>query len=638
MVAQFAQHGLGGRRAATLGLGKQLQRALEGDGVRVVALVGLQAAEVAGVHDVGAEAADGGHHRFARLGVPPQFARKRQQLHRLRDGEVLARDALGQARAARLGLALGGSELDVRPDGPVEDEDRQARLGVVADGDAGVGLGAQDLHGALHRHLVGRGVGGHRGGVAVAAGSALEEGADLAHAHGDRVAGLGVVAQPDRGELDLRQLVLDAPLEAVAEVAAAAEEGAQEVHPVHGAVGDVVQRVLHAGGEADVHVVAEMAAQEVGDGHAHEGWHEGVALLGHVVALLDGGDDGGVGAGAADPLLLQLLDQRGLGVARRRGGLVARRQGLRVHEGGGAGRGAGDLLPLVHGRQHGVALSAVHDLQETVETHHGSGGAEDALAGGDVGGGAGDARVGHLRGDGAPPDQLVERELVAVEHAAQLVGGAVDVGRADGLVGFLRRLALGLVAARPVVIVVPETRADQVAHLVDGLFAQRLAVGPHVGDETLALAVAQVHALVQLLRHAHGALDGHAEHGTGGLLQGGRGEGRVGALGDVLLLHGHHAPRVGGECRLRHGAGLVLVAQPEDVGGLVLLGKPGRRVEVLAGGHAPAAVGGQGGLELGVALAQRGFHVEVDAPAEGHPLLLALHHEAQGHALHAPGA
>ena len=57
----------------------------------------------------------------------------------------------------------------------------------------------------------------------------------------------------------------------------------------------------------------------------------------------------------------------------------------------------------------------------------------DGLAGG----------VGHLRGDGALPDQLVDAGVVGVDLAGDLLGRAERVaGGPDGLVGLLRVLHL----------------------------------------------------------------------------------------------------------------------------------------------------------------------------------------------------
>ncbi len=71
-----------------------------------------------------------------------------------------------------------------------------------------------------------------------------------------------------------------------------------------------------------------------------------------------------------------------------------------------------------------------------------------AVDGLDLGGGALDLGRLHLAGDGALPDQVVEAELVGIEILAHLGRRAEEIGRADGLVGFLRVLRLGRVDAR----------------------------------------------------------------------------------------------------------------------------------------------------------------------------------------------
>ncbi len=58
-------------------------------------------------------------------------------------------------------------------------------------------------------------------------------------------------------------------------------------------------------------------------------------------------------------------------------------------------------------------------------------------------------RIGHLAGDGALPDEVVEAELIAVELFGHLRRGAEGVtGRADRLVGLLCRFLLARVLAR----------------------------------------------------------------------------------------------------------------------------------------------------------------------------------------------
>ncbi len=65
-----------------------------------------------------------------------------------------------------------------------------------------------------------------------------------------------------------------------------------------------------------------MLHQEVVDDEAQLGGDEAPIHLLHVAPGLDGGDDRRVGGGPADAVLLQRLDQTGLGVARRRLGEV----------------------------------------------------------------------------------------------------------------------------------------------------------------------------------------------------------------------------------------------------------------------------------------------------------------------------
>ena len=50
---------------------------------------------------------------------------------------------------------------------------------------------------------------------------------------------------------------------------------------------------------------------------------------------------------------------------------------------------------------------------------------------------------GHLAGDGALPDQLVERSLVSIEVLANLLRLAARIGRADRFVRFLGVLGFG---------------------------------------------------------------------------------------------------------------------------------------------------------------------------------------------------
>src|ERR1035441_525945 len=81
---------------------------------------------------------------------------------------------------------------------------------------------------------------------------------------------------------------------------------------------NLVEFLLHAGGVLDIEDVVEVLEQQAGDDSAQFGGVEPAALLLHILALLNGGEDGGVGGRTADAVGFPFLHQRGLVVARRR--------------------------------------------------------------------------------------------------------------------------------------------------------------------------------------------------------------------------------------------------------------------------------------------------------------------------------
>ena len=66
---------------------------------------------------------------------------------------------------------------------------------------------------------------------------------------------------------------------------------------------------------------------------------------------------------------------------------------------------------------------------------------------------------------------------------------------------------------------------DGGARLLQGFRSNMHAIGPHIGDQSDPLTV-QRHALVKLLRHAHGLARGEGQFARGFLLQGRGGERR----------------------------------------------------------------------------------------------------------------
>ena len=264
------------------------------------------------------------------------------------------------------------------------------------------------------------------------------------------------------------------------------------------AVGDLVEHVLHGGGELVGDLAREVLLQQPDHRERQPRRHQRGALLVDVAAVEDGADDRGVRRRAADLAVLELLDQGRLGVARRRLGLVALGGQRRGGHRGALGQVGQPGLDVV------AALGRVVDvldvgLEEAVEGDRAAARAEDRVAA--VGGGTADAdrhrvadRVLHLRGDGAHPDQLVEPELLAGQ--AGLGGGAERLaGRADRLVRLLGVLDLRGVGPRRVGQVLRAVQLpDLVAGGTDRAARERRGVGAHVGD---------VAVLVEPLRDRH---------------------------------------------------------------------------------------------------------------------------------------
>ncbi|MDT4813196.1 hypothetical protein FQZ97_461700 [compost metagenome] len=319
---------------------------------------------------------------------------------------------------------------------------------------------------------------------------------------------------------------------------------------------------------------------------------------GDVAALLDGRDDRRIGGRTADAALLQLLDQAGFGIARRRlGEVLARVELEQLHR-----------VALVHDRQH-VVLARLALLRQhpgvAVELEDAALGAQLEVAGGDADGGRQVFRRRHLAGDELAPDQVVQALGVAL-HAGQLGRPQVDVGRADRLVRFLGAFLAGIEVRLGRQVFRAELAVDEAAHHVDGVGRQVGRVGTHVGD---------VAGLVETLGHHHGLLHAEAEAVARRLLQGGGNERRRGAAGSRLVLALGDA--VGGRLELLQGShGLGFVERLE-------------RLALLAH-HFEAGL-------LALRRAEVGVHFPVFFRHEGTDFLLALDHQLHRHRLHAAG-
>ena len=363
---------------------------------------------------------------------------------------------------------------------------------------------------------------------------------------------------------------------------------------------------------------------------------EGGAARGDVAAVDDRGDDARVRGRASDAELFERLDEARLGIARRRARLVALRleqsevedlaDRQRRQRAVLVGRGILLVALLVVALFVGGEEPAERDDRARRRE---LGGAVLCRRGRDRDGSGGSAGVGHLRRDRPLPDEVVQLELVATEHVAQLGRGAERLTRrTDRLVGFLRVLGLAGVDAG---LLGDRVGAVQLRRLAargrDRLLRQRRRVGAHIGD---------VPVLVQTLRHAHGLAGREAEL-AGRLLLQCRGRERCRRPARVRLglevahrERGRRQAQGVGECL---GRGLV---QRDDVAGELPA-----VVVVAAAGDALAVDAGELRLEAGTLRAglrqQFGREVPVGGGDEGEPLALAVDDEAGRGGLHPAG-
>ena len=251
-------------------------------------------------------------------------------------------------------------------------------------------------------------------------------------------------------------------------------------------------------------------------------------------------DDTGVGGRSAYPQFLEFLDQTGLAITGWWFGEML------------FSRGSHKIMGLTfrHCRQDtpiGVLIGRVVppfliELEKPVEENHRARGPETGflVAAAEVHAHFFDVGRGHLAGDGAFPYQFIEPMLVLIEMASHILRRAGRVRGADGLVGFLGVLGPGFVhAGRIGKILSAKPASDQFAAAGHGFTGKGNAVGSHVGNQTLRLAI-NGDAFIESLGETHGARGPEPQFSRCFLLQGGRGEGGIRIALDRLALHRGH--------------------------------------------------------------------------------------------------
>ena len=496
-----------------------------------------------------------------------------------------------------------------------------------------VGGAGEELVHQLVRQLVGSDLRRH---VRARPVSLFHVGAVAAHAQRhaatqvDRVNGARVDVVTQGGDVMAQAAVL-------ARAVGAEEEAGQELGAVLLASGDTVQVALHRGREIVVDQVRQVLLEQARHGERQPRGYQVLAAVRHVPAVPDRLDGGRVGGGTADAEFLHGLDQRGLRIAARGLSLMAIRGGLGQRRGITLGDVRQCLLRVVlfrvvtalvatllvgqaearggddrtRGRgQHVVALAVDLDAGENADRRRVAEG------------------VGHLRGDRALPDQVVQGQLLLRQGTGHLARRAEVITRGtDRLVRLLRALRGGAVQARRLGHGLgPVELRGLLAGGVDRLAGQRRGVGTHVGDVT---------GLVEGLGGAHRRGRVPVQLARGLLLEGRRreGGGRAPTVGLTRHRVDDRGRGVGERAGIGPRGGLV---QVEDAGLGGLRAQLTLLTEVGTGRDRVAVHGGHARAE---GLARRRER-RIDRPVLGahvrHAVAFPGDHEARGHRLHAP--
>ncbi|VTR68200.1 hypothetical protein DESC_70040 [Desulfosarcina cetonica] len=295
---------------------------------------------------------------------------------------------------------------------------------------------------------------------------------------------------------------------------------------------DAVQVVFQARGEFHIQDFGKAGDEQIVDDEAQLRGVKVALEQFHVSLVPDRGKNRGIGAGPADAVLLQFLDQRGFGKARRRLGEMLFGLDAQAGQGGPLRKLGQRLAALV---AFGFVVGTLVDGQEPGKFDRGAAGGENVAGGGDGKRLLIDQGLGHLRRHEALPDHRVQGQLVLGKVGFHLFRGMVDRCGSDGLVGILSlvlvfektRLAIGIVLA--------ELLGDQGQGFLGGLVGDARGVGSHVGDQTDGFTRTEIDALVQLLGHHHGFFGGETQLADRFLLQFAGDEGRQGiALGGAF--------------------------------------------------------------------------------------------------------
>ena len=315
---------------------------------------------------------------------------------------------------------------------------------------------------------------------------------------------------------------------------------------------NLIQLFLHLGSEADVDESLEIFGEHIHGHNAKLGNEQLFGLFDNVTAGKQCNDGRCKGAGAADALLLQLLDERCFGEVRRRLGEVL----LCGHE-----LVKQQLVARFDVRNLGVLFFIVIfavQLQEAREFQYGACCAQLVVSSINRQCGAVIYSVGHLAGNNAVPDERIQLQLVAGEVLLHLGRGTQNAGRTNRLMRVLRILFGAVMVGLGRTELAAKILLDIVADFVNGYVCQTHGVGSHIGNKADG-GFAQRYAFIKLLCEHHGLFGAEVELFVGLLLHGGGSKRRYGVTLAFFFYCVAHDIISLGECFLRCSCLLLIV-------------------------------------------------------------------------------
>ena len=201
---------------------------------------------------------------------------------------------------------------------------------------------------------------------------------------------------------------------------AAVVELSEVRQPVGGAVGNVIERLLHAGRETQIHEIREMTLQQLGHSHCGKSRNQLTSVLANVTPVLNRAQDTGISTRTTDPFGFERPHQRRFGEPCGRFGFVSDGVDILTLERILFGHRRQRRI-LIFDRSFGIVRTFDIRPEEAGEFDSAARGAKFGIGNGDRDGVEPQQCVGHLGGHRALPNHLIQ--FVFRTGEPDLVGG-----------------------------------------------------------------------------------------------------------------------------------------------------------------------------------------------------------------------